>query len=127
MERGTGLGTSSSTSAVISSVILSLSTEFGAAVMEVHQCEFLAEETTGDVFPAKDLAVGAARQTEVVYRRGGDPGNGASVDLPELLSLRRGEEQSEAKLRVSRIWRVGLKAALTSRVEQVSPTAQYDN
>jgi len=74
-----------------------LSTEDGAAVMEVHPYEFLAEETTGDVFPAKDLAVGAARQTEVVYRRGGGPGNGASVELPELLSLRRGEERSEAK------------------------------
>ena len=65
--------------------------------MEVHPCEFLAEEMADDVFPAKDLAVGAARQTEVVYRRGGDPGNGASVELPELLSLRRGELRSEAK------------------------------
>ena len=102
MERGTGLGTSSSTSSVLFFCYSFLVYRVrgggdGGAPMRV-----LGGRDDSDVFPAKDIAVGAARQAEVVYRRGGDNGNGASVDFPELLNLqrgeeRRGEERSEAK------------------------------
>ena len=113
MERGTGLGASSSTSSVFffCCSFLFYQGQVGGDGGAPKRVLGGRDDSFGDVFLAKDIAVGAARQTEVVYRRGGDPGNGASVELPELLSLRRGEEQSEAKLRFSRIWRVGCESS----------------